>query len=79
MPPVVLNVDSVPLGVGYGCRLGIKLGGGGGGDVVVADVALPHPARKNAVAATSKKAVAASKSKCRLAVVNRSPMCLLRA
>jgi len=78
MLPVALYVDSVPLGVGYGCRLGIKLGGGGGG-VVVADVPLLHPERTNAVAATSENIVAASKFTCCLAIVNRSPMGLLRA
>ncbi|MEI9970289.1 MAG: hypothetical protein WDM87_17350 [Terracidiphilus sp.] len=41
---------------------------------MVADVALPHPAKTNAAAATSENIVATSKSACCLAIVNRSPM-----
>ncbi len=47
MLPAVLNVETVPLGVGYGVRFGIRLLGGGG-VVVMVGLLPPHPNIPNA-------------------------------
>ena len=69
--PVALYVDSVPLGVGYGCRLGIRL--------VAAELAWwwpcrsLHPGNRSAAPATSRNPVAASEHARCFAIVNRPP------
>jgi hypothetical protein len=78
MLPAVLNVETVPLGVGYGVRFEIRLLGGGVVVIVFAALLAPHPnsapAKQAEKAETSKKTRTA---RCR-SIVRRPPRCVIR-
>src|SRR5580658_1427731 len=71
MLPAVLNVETVPLGVGYGVRFGIRLGGGG--VVVTVGLLAPHPNNANVKTAADAEAARRTRSARSVSIVKRPP------
>jgi len=73
MLPVALNVETVPLGVAYGVRLGIRSFGGGVEFTGVAPLP-PHPSKNSAAAVTNRRLVTRTRNARCLSIVKRPPV-----